>query len=885
MRNLKKALSLVLALVFVLGLCTIGAGAAFTDEADIQYKEAITVLNGLGILEGYGDGKFGPLDNLTREQAAKMIAYMMLGEANAEKLINKQVFDDVAATRWSAKYIYFCYQKGIINGYGDGNFGPADNVTGTQLAKMLLCAAGYGCMGEYTGEGWDVNVFIDAVSEGIFEDANTVDYSAIATREEAALYVFNALTELDQVAYDVDMNKYDYYDAPFGYAVWELIDTAEDNLVHMVLENQATGADYTVITFVDENGEYTLNFNVETGLDLIGHDVNVYFKGDAKKDAEGVYYYEAYLVEDVSKVVNTGFWTYTIADLVKALGYPKTLIDDVNVFADYELAPYGYDDLAGLMMWSTDYYGTDTNGNLYMFNDDAKKAHTGLADFFGITGSFANFVLDAEGEILSYLYTNTVVAEVDSIEEGVINVDTNSFIGFPTEYYPVDTDEKEVACYSYAYEGMEEGDYVTIMKNGNLYTILPTTVVTATVNEIGSGNSAFNNRALSVALYTTWGNVTEAEWVSNMEVQLGYTYNFYMDATNQVFGIELVSYGESAGYVAVVEKFEVESKNAYASDVTYYYAQCVDGEGNEVIYQVEESEYNALPSTANAKGQEIVNAVYRVDTYTCITETDDAYGKSVVKFVADSYAVNDDADFDGNGTDLKVKGDYFADSANIFYVEGAEDLLLVTEVKAPGEEDDVAVGYVKDAAGTVTTLWIFEEAPVIYADSYIYVTAQSGYDAAQGKTALGDYYSLYIDGVFTTNITVKADAGSLTPTFYIYTVDTDGIYDLEMVENYGDHSGDEAYVESIAISKVAKNLYKGMLSGIEFDDVDVSGFTVVNESKDTNPATGKYYVCNDVDDIASLIAKDLTVTVSVVVVEDAAGDRVPTGVIYVTDIA
>jgi hypothetical protein len=54
---------------------------------------------------------------------------------------------------------YFLANLKIINGYGDGNFGPNDSVTGTQLAKMLLAAVGYGQVGEFVGVGWDVNVF------------------------------------------------------------------------------------------------------------------------------------------------------------------------------------------------------------------------------------------------------------------------------------------------------------------------------------------------------------------------------------------------------------------------------------------------------------------------------------------------------------------------------------------------------------------------------------------------------------------------------------------------------------------------------------------------------------------------------------------------------
>jgi hypothetical protein len=203
MKNIKKSLALVLAFVMIFGLCTIGAGAAFNDASSINpnYSAAVEIMAGMGILVGSdddGDGKFdfNPTGNVTRAQAAKMITYMILGNEAAEKLPAKAAFDDVKETNWSAKYVYYLANKGIINGYGDGKFGPNDSVTATQLAKMALAACGYGKAGEFTGNGWDVNVFALAMDLGIYDDSEAGDYDVAATREEAALYVYNAMTQV-----------------------------------------------------------------------------------------------------------------------------------------------------------------------------------------------------------------------------------------------------------------------------------------------------------------------------------------------------------------------------------------------------------------------------------------------------------------------------------------------------------------------------------------------------------------------------------------------------------------------------------------------------------------------------------------------------------------
>ncbi len=139
MKTLKKTLCLVLALVMVFGLCAVSASAKleYTDNDDIEYKEAVDVMSGIGILAGDARG-FRPADSITRAEAAKIIAYIMIGnsgQADALKA-SSDPFSDVPASHWAAGYISYCATSGIIAGMGDG-YHPNDNVTGLQFAKML----------------------------------------------------------------------------------------------------------------------------------------------------------------------------------------------------------------------------------------------------------------------------------------------------------------------------------------------------------------------------------------------------------------------------------------------------------------------------------------------------------------------------------------------------------------------------------------------------------------------------------------------------------------------------------------------------------------------------------------------------------------------------
>ncbi|NLT15866.1 MAG: S-layer homology domain-containing protein, partial [Clostridiales bacterium] len=197
MKNLKKLLALVLVAVMVLSFGAISASAAFTDTAASNYKVAIDVLSGIGVINGTTSTTFDPAGTLTREAAAKVIAYMQLGPANAAAIgaVSSSSFTDVEATRWSAPYIEYCVAQGIIGGRGDGTFDPTGTLTTAAYTKLLLCALGYKADAEgLTGPSWAINAATLAVTAGISDTNIGISATAVCNREQAAQLAYKALS-------------------------------------------------------------------------------------------------------------------------------------------------------------------------------------------------------------------------------------------------------------------------------------------------------------------------------------------------------------------------------------------------------------------------------------------------------------------------------------------------------------------------------------------------------------------------------------------------------------------------------------------------------------------------------------------------------------------
>ena len=139
MRNLKRALSLTLASVMLLGMMVLGTSAAsYPDVNDEHNVEAIEVLQAIGVMSGSNSGNFNPNSNVTRIEMAIVMANLL--DLDVDYFQGQNTFSDVPA--WANGYVNACAAHGIVTGVGGGRFGTG-NVTATQAALMMLKALGY----------------------------------------------------------------------------------------------------------------------------------------------------------------------------------------------------------------------------------------------------------------------------------------------------------------------------------------------------------------------------------------------------------------------------------------------------------------------------------------------------------------------------------------------------------------------------------------------------------------------------------------------------------------------------------------------------------------------------------------------------------------------
>ena len=508
---MKKFLSLVLALVMTMSLVTVSAGAKdFTDSSKINYAEAVDVLSEAKVIDGYADGAFNPSNTLTRGAAAKIICNLILGPTAASALVaDAAPYKDVAANHPFAGYIAYCQKTGIISGYADGTFKPANSLTGYAFMKMLLGALGYDAANEgYTGANWSINVAKQAISIGL-NDGLKGEFNGVkaVNREEACLYAFNTL--------NATMVEYTNQTIVIANGTVKTDKVAKD------MENNArteTIKDDNKMQFAEK---YFTNLEKEPTADDFGRPAN---KWTYKNTDIGTYVDYSLMIAEYTDGVS-GKEVYDKLGKTAVEKYDLTATIDGNDAKDVltTIAKDNKDDLTG----------TDTGVLTQVFvNDDEKEAAVvEINTYLGIAnGDYSAKKDEVSFDVYGLKKTNKVYEKAkDSVT------------------IPVSGEDFDVSK-------VEEDDaYLFTVAAGEVQTLVPAEVVKDTEitsfkvdSNVTAGGTKYSFNAAAYYDKDVLNQYTDGS-VTNLKDT---TYNIYLDTYGNLIGLEEVDAVDNYVFIA-----------------------------------------------------------------------------------------------------------------------------------------------------------------------------------------------------------------------------------------------------------------------------------------------------------------------------------------------
>ncbi len=611
MRNLKRALSLVLAMVMLLGMVMVPASAEstgttsaikFADADEIKYTDAVAITGGVGLFAGT-DGKFLPKGTVTRAQMATIIVKMLNGaDANADSFKGSGKFIDTAYFEggWAEGYINWCSTLGIVAGYGDGTFRPGQAVTTAEAATMILNAlkidAGPGT--------WPTTVMAKATEEKIFEDLKPMpDTNTALTREELAVMALNGMnysadgTNLYQVGdkkFDNATDAY-FYIASNGGTLEVLL--GKDSLSSKVFElkkmegwitaNQSTGEDYTEI--LNSNDEYVW-FDLVTDENDLGHKVEVWYKDVYEnEDERGT----AYTLIDQFEYITLAEDAVDEREYRAAFGRKYDLNLQAAVDGSYNVK-FDADAAAVLNAQATDYVAnTSAPAGTYAIDPDTKT----------VCGYFAPVQYTAA----KVGFVNTAAGQ-ETITIGSLILENNE-------------DADDVI----EYDGIAKDDYVVYFAVQDVYVVSKMETVTGTIESYKEVDGKVvvkvdgKEYTESSAAGTIAATMTAADLSNDV---FGQTYTFFLapDGTFVCFVLAKENSLNLNGTVYLLGVVTKDERDAYGKKTTNYYARGVDMTGNEALVLI-----GALPEGKSLIGIDALtgnaNDFYTVEENTDSKET------------------------------------------------------------------------------------------------------------------------------------------------------------------------------------------------------------------------------------------------------------------------
>ena len=860
-QNLKKVLSLVLCVAMMLSVMVVGAGAAFSDQSKIKNTEAVDACTALNIIGGYPDGSFKPEGNITRAEVTKMICVALNGGKNPAVSTNTTpTFSDVrgnANAAWAEGYIESCAAQGIVSGVGGGKFAPNGNVTGVQLAKMLLVSLGYNSDNEgFTGNAWATNVNVRAAQKGLYEGLETMDTAAAITRDNAAQMVWNALNAYE-VEYKTTLTTDKNGQLTSQIVVQDKVSGVNGKTKITLLEDKYE-ADTAVGTFdgnskvVSENckdgniriSDVTINgdaikgtvqFKYDLDLKYLGEEVKVLYKDnkdgvdgklDDKDTIYGVYVTGATTVYNITKddlqdpstsdqnagKIKFNDKTYEVAGNLKAT--------DVIVNTNF----------GATTVTANDASATANKANFATYINRNLKAQS---------GDTIKFVCNDDGKITKAYVVTSKLAKVNSVNSTKVSLSGVGSIEFADNniYKDIKKDDVVVVTTYYKASATADDAYSIVTKAETVTGKLTGYKGTgATVEKVTVDGKTYKvaDKNLTASLTDDY-KTTLADNNINDTVTL-YLVNGYVDA---------IDAPDSASNYAYVEQANTNTGNA--GDISEFKMKVILADGTEKTVTVDKDSKSSARGTgegAITKG-DLVKYVSINDSN--VMDLDSVIYKNTVGKNGDGSTVydKDTKTFDGVMTDsdavlfVKTAGDDYyaynlrslnnikvpAGSKNFYSVKNndgkVEAAVVELEGKPSGATADTVYGIVTDKAG-------IEKINDDYQMVYTVANNEGEYTVYMPTSATleeGDivYFDQSADKTYS-----KTDVTKITTGLYAKELDKDKVlsYYTSVTKTADGYVGYD--LQNVALDSDAKIVYVDQDNDKAGTDIGVTEFDKIN---------------------------------------------------------
>ena len=453
MRNLKRALSLALASVMLMGMMVVGSSAAsYPDVDDQDHVKAIEVLSAVGVIVG-DNGNFRPDDSVSRNEMAVIMAKLILGTYEADSYVGNHPFTDVPD--WASKYVAACYNSGIIAGRTETTYDGTATVTAVEAAAMMLRALGYEDLSKGAAQ-WDQPVAAKANEINLFVDLNGAGNAAM-DRDSVAQLALNTLqaTMVTTVRTGQD------------------ITLPDGTTISATRSYEMRTTSYGWKDAIDDEGNGNQGGYLQLGEYL--------YRGDLTKNTEGS--------DNFGR--DAEIWSYKNDEIISApLKADKTYVGEVSakdIYADLGLK------------------ANITAGNVEVYENSASDSNTGDGAK-GITRNDSNTKFGTDGQTVEVYYTAAKDATPASAKVCIVStylgvVVDEDFTQDNKDGIRVDVFGESVMFYEAA--GYSEDDVVLLtVSDGEIQSILgaPETV-SGEVTRVGTKNGNVTDLTIDKTKY------------------------------------------------------------------------------------------------------------------------------------------------------------------------------------------------------------------------------------------------------------------------------------------------------------------------------------------------------------------------------------------------